>query len=222
MAAYESLNELRKDLEGAIRHYRKELARFTPDYTRPSFKNDYPMPPTWQDFKCNHSNMLPRLWVLSNGVRRVALQCQACGERQDSGVRSADYPNFEQLPPFDEELREDARTAVHKALETLRRVRDEAMQAHDSRRQEMSEWEQLSANQEWWERYNRYLQTPEWRAKRERVLERDDHLCQACLKREATQAHHLTYKRVFSEPLFDLVGVCMVCHAALHPHMEKA
>jgi hypothetical protein len=165
--------------------------------------------------------MQPRLWILSNGVKRVALQCQACGEKKDNGVRSIDFPGFENFPPFDYELKEAARAYHTQAYQLIYAARHDATLSHDSRRAEMGELEQLAKNQEWWIKYNRYLLTPEWQDKRERVLERDAYLCQACLKRRASQAHHLNYKRVFNEPLFDLVAVCTTCHTALHPHMDK-
>lgn len=64
----------------------------------------------------------------------------------------------------------------------------------------------------WWDAYDEYLKTPQWQVKSEYVLKRDNYLCQACLRRTATQAHHLHYKHAFEEPLFDLVAVCERCH----------
>lgn len=67
---------------------------------------------------------------------------------------------------------------------------------------------------EWWDWYSSYLRSPEWREKRQKVLARD-RICQACLERVATQAHHLTYQHAGNEPLFDLVGVCHECHETI-------
>ena len=63
--------------------------------------------------------------------------------------------------------------------------------------------------------YHAYLQTEPWRAKSRMVLQRDP-ICTACRKEPSEQAHHLTYDRIYREPLFDLVGVCRPCHASLH------
>lgn len=60
--------------------------------------------------------------------------------------------------------------------------------------------------------YQQYLQSPEWRLKRDAVMKRDNRLCQGCLKNQATQVHHLTYDRIFNEMLFDLVAICHECH----------
>jgi len=77
---------------------------------------------------------------------------------------------------------------------------------------ESSQREREMQNAEWWSQYTAYLLTPEWRSKADRVLARDAWVCQACLRNRATQAHHLTYKHVFNEPLFELIAVCRPCH----------
>jgi hypothetical protein len=43
-------------------------------------------------------------------------------------------------------------------------------------------------------------------------MERDGDICQSCGVAVATQVHHLTYKHIFEEPLFDLVAICDECH----------
>lgn len=91
--------------------------------------------------------------------------------------------------------------------------------------QARAEWEQRTAelaeqrerqNEEWWARYAEYLQTDEWRERHDLVMRRCRGVCEGCGKAKATQVHHLTYKRVREEMLFDLVGVCDDCHDALH------
>lgn len=65
---------------------------------------------------------------------------------------------------------------------------------------------------QWWADYNAYLRSPEWKAKRRKVLERDNWTCQACMERPATQVHHTSYAHRFNEPLFELQAVCDECH----------
>lgn len=62
------------------------------------------------------------------------------------------------------------------------------------------------------QKHQEYLKTPAWREKRKEVLERDGYMCQACLKRRASEVHHLTYDHFGDEPLFDLISVCRQCH----------
>lgn len=72
--------------------------------------------------------------------------------------------------------------------------------------------ERTSRVGEWWQRYREYMVSPEWDSRRQMVLSRDRMTCQACLSRPATQVHHLTYKHLGNEPLFELISVCAPCH----------
>jgi hypothetical protein len=90
------------------------------------------------------------------------------------------------------------------------RVRAAAQQAQWAARQERE-------HAEWWRRYDEHLRSSAWAALRSRVLFRADHICEGCGQHRATQVHHLTYRRLGHEMLFDLVAVCDACHAAIHP-----
>lgn len=73
----------------------------------------------------------------------------------------------------------------------------------------------------WWdEEYGRYLQSSTWREKRRKVLERANYVCEGCGEQKATEVHHLTYKRVGKEMLFDLVAVCHQCHLICHEESD--
>lgn len=65
-------------------------------------------------------------------------------------------------------------------------------------------------------KYQTYLQSKEWKAKRILVLNRDNHLCQVCKSEPALDIHHLSYENCFDEPLEDLQAVCRSCHINLH------
>ncbi len=64
--------------------------------------------------------------------------------------------------------------------------------------------------------YDVYLASPEWQAKRAKILKRANGICEGCLERKATQVHHLTYEHVYHEFMFELIAVCDKCHARLH------
>ncbi len=64
--------------------------------------------------------------------------------------------------------------------------------------------------------YQLYLLTPEWIERRTQVIARAGGTCERCHKDEIHQVHHLTYKRIFNEPLEDLLGVCEPCHRQIH------
>lgn len=74
----------------------------------------------------------------------------------------------------------------------------------------------ISSSVEWWDKYNAYLQSPEWKSKRARVLKRASGICEGCGIKRATQVHHLHYKNVFKEFLFELVAICEECHDMVH------
>lgn len=67
-------------------------------------------------------------------------------------------------------------------------------------------------NAAWWAWYNDYLLSPAWREKSAAVIRRAGGVCEACGTARATQAHHVTYRHVGAEPLFDLRAVCRPCH----------
>src|SRR3990167_6427643 len=73
----------------------------------------------------------------------------------------------------------------------------------------------MSESDERYQRYLDYLESPKWRAKRQRVLSRDDHECQTCLETEQLEVHHKTYDNLFHEPLDDLITLCRWCHEAV-------
>jgi 5-methylcytosine-specific restriction endonuclease McrA len=94
----------------------------------------------------------------------------------------------------------------------------------EARRAEIAA-ERREQSEQWWADYNAYMLSPEWRAKRAAVLERDDWLCQGCRVNRAAQVHHLHYPQncqpgsaewISKEKLFDLVSVCDDCHDDIH------
>jgi hypothetical protein len=64
--------------------------------------------------------------------------------------------------------------------------------------------------------YEEYLLSEAWNAKRQAVYERCHGVCERCKQNTMSDAHHLTYERVFDELLIDLLGVCRPCHKFLH------
>lgn len=222
---YATLSEYQLALYRAIAQYRDDCnsAAQSADLNQPYYCSEWPKPYAYCELvSCLHTHQSAKVWTLSNGAERVALQCDACGEKYVNGIKKSDYPNLSELPQFDNELQEQSRQLRNDALGQMSEYLNYKYQEHENKRKELTDLEKHSQNAEWWTKYSQYLNSPEWNDKRRRVLERDNYVCQACLKREATQAHHLTYSRVFNEPLFDLISVCTVCHTALHPHMEAA
>ncbi len=143
--------------------------------------------------RCDHEEWQYRKRTQSNGVVVVVRQCDRCGSNMGA-VPKASH-DIARLPVFDEDrpkrywAERDARFQA-------------ARQARDAR---------------WWAWYDAYLRSPQWRAKRERVLARDRGVCQGCLSAVATEVHHTDYRRVGNELLIDLTSLCDKCHATAHP-----
>lgn len=162
-----------------------------------------PLPPTFDNevptCACKITNVVYRL--NSDDTKHYLLQCNRCG--QATQVKK-DHPRI-------------MLEGIH--AEPLDRYKQEVWNRYDWEARRRANLAERQENQErWWRRYNEYLLSDTWKEKRRRVLKRDNYQCQACLNRKAEHVHHLTYDRVFNEPLFDLTSVCTPCHKALHPH----
>lgn len=70
--------------------------------------------------------------------------------------------------------------------------------------------------------YLAYLASPEWLAKRKRILARDGGFwCEWCVNAEAVEVHHLHYRRFGREDDDDLMAVCRLCHEVMDAHRKR-
>lgn len=62
--------------------------------------------------------------------------------------------------------------------------------------------------------YNDYLQSYLWKSIREKILNRDNYLCQCCKKEQATEVHHKSYLHevLLGEKTISLISLCDKCH----------
>lgn len=68
-----------------------------------------------------------------------------------------------------------------------------------------------------WESYQQYLNSNTWKKKRKRKLHQVGYKCEICSGTDNLQVHHLTYERIFQEPLSDLQVLCGDnCHPTEH------
>lgn len=61
-----------------------------------------------------------------------------------------------------------------------------------------------------------YLKSPAWKARREKVMQRANGVCEGCLVARATEVHHLTYAHAGDEFMWELRAICRGCHERLH------
>lgn len=156
--------------------------------------------------ECEHLRSILRRYTAANLVVSYRMQCQECGTATGFPKKAEidrKYPNAP-IQDWDKDL-----------VERYSKKRQEAWRAEAEARLAERAALQAEENAQWWAQYSEYLDSDRWQQRRVAVLERDGNRCQAGLKGcrgRATQAHHLTYDHVFSEPLFDLVAVCSTCH----------
>lgn len=74
----------------------------------------------------------------------------------------------------------------------------------------------INAKTAWWSRYSEYLKSPEWKARRDLVIQRCNGRCEGCGIMPVEHVHHLTYSHVGAEFLFELRGLCEKCHDRIH------
>jgi hypothetical protein len=158
-------------------------------------------------YLCDHSETEVRIRVIADGSEPYYCQCLLCGQAVGSAIAKT---SIDGIPPsWNDQL-----AVVYDAFrEKVFAAAKAVMEERESRASD------LEAERK--RQYKEYLKTDKWRDKRNRVLDRDKHLCQGCLKRAATQVHHLTYKNIGNEPLFELISVCSVCHCAIHEGVDN-
>lgn len=64
--------------------------------------------------------------------------------------------------------------------------------------------------------YHTYLRSDNWARIRQAVRQRSGGWCERCGKKRAVNVHHLTYRRIYREPLTDLIHLCRRCHVRAH------
>lgn len=148
---------------------------------------------------CEHKTSAPVKYY-QNDKLYIKLLCSYCNSLHGSFIKqnTVDIPslkeiNKEKYDNFHQDS-SDRYSSVVKELNTKHEV-----------------WRKTN----WLNYHNVYLKSIQWKEKRDQVLNRDNHLCQACLKARATEVHHLSYAHWQNEPLFELISVCHECHEAI-------
>lgn len=149
------------------------------------------------DLECKCKAKTLRIRTFRNGSEHYCFQCITCGST-DKCIPKADALELinkgEKLEAYDED-------AASRYAAMLRDI-------NNSQRAELKE-QRL-------QQYNEYLLSDIWREKRRKVISRANNICEGCNDNKITQIHHLTYEHVYNELLFELVGLCDLCHFVAH------
>ncbi len=146
---------------------------------------------------CRHDQVELRYNTASNGAIMYSHQCLFCGETAGQFISHHKIKNKNNIPPYDKALKEKTGILVEQ-------------------KSALKEQEFQEGTNRWWNFYNEYMKSIDWLNRRDKVIERDDYRCQGCLDARATQVHHLTYKHLGNEFLFELISLCKNCHTRIH------
>lgn len=153
---------------------------------------------------CNRPDYKPVKFVTASQTIQVREQCQYCGNIKGNSIGGFNKDERERLPVADVDKRERRSTFISGAYKKL-----------SEKKLELSRTKNKERYHQRLKEYSDYLNSPEWKAKRLLVLQRDKYLCQSCLLTKAIQVHHKTYEFCDlkgNEPCFDLFSVCLPCH----------
>jgi hypothetical protein len=65
--------------------------------------------------------------------------------------------------------------------------------------------------------YKEYIQSKEWEKTRKTVLQWQQNKCGVCGSAENLHVHHILYDNFGAEKYGDCIGLCLRCHAFVHP-----
>ena len=138
----------------------------------------------------------------SNSNKMYTRQCLDCGKivRPENGmwIKQSEISNIENIKPIDDDLAKNISTTD--------------AELRDSLRLRLREAEKSLKLEEYYE----YLKSPEWKEKRQLVMDRAGYICEGCLQSRANNVHHKTYANIYNEFLFELVALCRQCHESIH------
>lgn len=157
-----------------------------------------------KEINCNHPDSIPAKFQISDGRTQVKLLCRTCNKLYGFFLPQDKY-DIGKVYALDKVKYDEYHKLLSEKVTELY-AQSQVVQGRYNKRK----------RNEMTEEYHQYLNTAEWHYKKEQVMKRDNNLCQACLEHKATAVHHLTYKHVYNEPLFDLVAVCEHCHKKIH------
>lgn len=162
-----------------------------------------------QRFECDHSeSRLTRRQVGRGGVQHV-MQCTRCGKAVSnpiSGAAARQMSAGAPIPAFDTDL-----------MNRWERDHTQAYEQADRRYAQR----QAGRQTDFWKWYKAYLQSPEWAARRRKVMARAGGVCEGCGDHRAVHVHHTTYQHVGQEFLFELLALCEACHDRIHAEDEQ-
>lgn len=168
-------------------------------------------------YKCECETVELRRRVVDNGGVQYVEQCLRCGSATSNPIaktKALALNGGNEPPQFDDDLLSNWERGYSDGWAKISREYKENVERYEKARK--------NRTTEWWESYKVYLNSPEWKAKREKVFLRAQEICEGCRDEKAVHVHHTSYEHVGNEFLFELVAVCTKCHDRIHASDESA
>ena len=151
---------------------------------------------------CRHAQPILGRKTKSNRRPFFRLQCPDCGRPLSGQLK---FSKVEELQRAGTKTQEwDFAKERTYWLKHIRYSHPIAQAIHEERKQK------------WWNDYQIYQASNEWKARVTKVMLRANGLCERCREHKAIHVHHLTYERVGEENLEDLQALCFDCHDDAH------
>lgn len=149
--------------------------------------------------ECSHPTMGFVVLRQSNNLEQVRKVCLTCGYGNHQALPHRGHPNRGSYPilehhPYPCSCHESNVQRLARALEQAPRPT-----------------------------YNEYLNSRQWRERREYAIRRALGRCQVCnIEASYLHVHHRTYERLGAEYDADLLVLCRECHELFHAHIGGA
>lgn len=149
--------------------------------------------------KCENCNqeMTHVKKIMINGRYRITGQCSGCGWYDSLNYKYSLFENYLKIPDFD-----------FKAWERYKENRNAITKI--KRNIAIKEREQIWEERK--EKYERYINSTEWREKRKIAFKKWGTRCFICNIENANEVHHVSYKNLYNETDKDMVILCHHCH----------
>lgn len=159
---------------------------------------------------CQH-NFVTCLITQKNNSQVIKEVCKVCGHAEKAQSKKQ----------FSKKELEALHATTTDKITQVRNAHFQKFLDIDAKRSEIAQRLRDESSSEWWEWYSIYLNSDEWKYKRAAVFDRADSMCEACGTSGAEEVHHISYKYVGNEPLWDLKAVCSECHKIIHDMDNK-
>ena len=166
-------------------------------------------------YKCEHNVVEITKRTIAGGSVQFMRQCNRCGKPIGGAIKKeiAFKENIgQELKAFNQELYKDWEQNQNNEFSTIFNDQKKEKEKID----QIFGVEERRDKEKFFDVYNQHLKSEKWKATREKVLKRANYICEGCLEERATQVHHIDYKNVGDELLFQLVAICEKCHDKCH------